>query len=61
MKIRFDYNYYVMAGFTHSSGDTSHRIISPHFPSKEDALGFIRSTPDLPIDVKIWRTASPAF
>jgi hypothetical protein len=55
-----DYSYFVVAGFTHSRGNTSHRIISPHFLSKEEAVGFIKSIPDLPADVKIWRTAQEA-
>jgi len=56
-----DYHYFVIAGFPHATGETSHRIISPHFLNREDALGFIKSNPDLPADVKIWRTATPAL
>ena len=51
----------LIAGFTHSTGDTSHRIISPHFLNREDALGYIESIPDLPADVKIWRTTAQAY
>ena len=61
MNNAIDYNYFVIAGFTHSTDDTSHRIISPHFLNREDALGFIKSIPDLPADVKIWRTATQAY